>query len=234
VYLSTKSPLRAPDGRVIGLFGISMNITARKADERLRKLLVDELDHRVRNTLALVQVVARQTLKSQAIDKSVWQAFEGRLQAMAQAHTILTRDSWEGGDIRRIVTQAIAGHGSGHVDRFDVAESEVWIDAQNALALAMAIHELGTNAVKYGALSVPGGRVTIDWKIDLSEEQPVFDLCWRESGGPPVVAPTHRGFGSKLIEHAFGHHGRDVARIDYHPGGIEFHLRFAVAGRTAG
>lgn len=225
-FLSTKSPLRAEDGRVIGLFGISMNITARKTDERLRRLLVQELDHRVRNTLAVVQAMAQQTLKNAGIEKAVWAAFEGRLQAMAQAHTLLTRDSWEGADIRQIVTEVLKVHGDQHFERFDIAGTEVWIDAQNALALAMAIHELGTNALKYGALSNADGRVKIDWRIDLSDTPPMFDFHWDEVDGPRVEPPSRRGFGSKLIEQAFGHAGRDVAKVDYAPTGVGFHARF--------
>lgn len=225
-YLSSKCPLRAEDGRVIGLFGISMNITARKNDETLRKLLLDELDHRVRNTLAVVQAMARQTLKHSGIEKTVWAAFEGRLQAMAQAHTLLTRDSWEGADIRKIVHEVLKVHGEGHIDRFDIAGSEVWVDAQNALALSMAIHELGTNALKYGALSTPHGRVAISWYADVSEAPPIFDFRWQERDGPEVRAPSRRGFGSKLIEQAFKHDGSSIAEVVYDASGVRFHARF--------
>lgn len=230
-YLSTKSPLRAKDGRIIGLFGISMNITVRKNEERLRQLLVNELDHRVRNTLAIVQVMARQTLKKAGIEKTVWDAFEGRLQAMVQAHGVLTRESWHGADIRQIVAEVLGVHGDDHADRFDIEGAEVWIDAQNALALAMTLHELGTNALKYGALAVPTGRVTIGWHVDRSAVQPVFDLYWRETGGPRVQPPIRRGFGSKLIEEAFGSAGCDKVTIDYAPDGVAFHARLRLEPR---
>lgn len=232
-FLSTKCPLRSEDGSIIGLFGISMNITVRKNEERLRKLLLEELDHRVRNTLALVQAMARQTLQGAGIEKSVWDAFEGRLAAMAQAHSVLTRDSWQGADIRQIVAEVLGVHGSDHVDRFEIAGSEVWIDSQNALAMAMALHELGTNAIKHGALSAVGGKVAISWKVDLSDMPPIFDLHWQESGGPEVRAPSHKGFGTRLIAMAFGHQGRDVARVDYAATGVVFRARFALQTRTA-
>lgn len=231
VFLSTKSPLRAADGRIIGLFGLSMNITERKNNERLRQLLVDELDHRVRNTLALVQVMARQTLKTAGVDKAAWAAFEGRLQAMAQAHSLLTRDSWEGEEVRRIVAEALAVHGADHAGRFDIAGPDLWIDAQNALALAMALHELGTNALKYGALSVPAGRVSIAWSVDLSDKPAMFELAWRESGGPVVRPPARRGFGTKLIETAFGKQA--APRLLYDPDGLAFHARLPVGSRSA-
>lgn len=225
-YLSTKSALRAEDGRVIGLFGISMNITVRKNEERLRKLLMDELDHRVRNTLSVVQAMALQTLKHAGIEKTIWAVFEGRLKAMAQAHTLLTRDSWEGADILQIVDEVLKVHGEDRIARFDITGSEVWIDAQNALALSMAIHELGTNALKYGALSTADGRVAIGWNVDVPVTPPVFDFRWQETGGPEVLAPSRRGFGTRLIEQAFRHEGSSVAKVDYDAAGVRFHARF--------
>ncbi len=230
-YLSTKSPLRAKDGRVIGLFGISMNITVRKNEERMRQLLVNELDHRVRNTLTVVQVMARQTLKKAGIEKTVWDAFEARLQAMVQAHGVLTRESWQGADIQQIIAEVLAVHGDDHVDRFDIEGAEVWIDAQNALALAMTLHELGTNAVKYGALALPTGRVMIRWHVDRSDTHPMFDLHWQETGGPRVQPPTRRGFGSKLIEQAFGAAGRNMVKVDYAPDGVIFNARLRLEPR---
>jgi PAS domain S-box-containing protein len=232
IYLSTKSPLRAADGRIIGLYGISMNITVRKHNERLRQLLVEELDHRVRNTLAVVQVIARQTLKTATIEKAVWQAFESRLQAMVQAHGVLTQDSWQGADVRQIVAEVLSVHGQGHVRRFDIEGPAAWVDAHNALSLALALHELGTNALKYGSLSVPSGRVLIRWKADVSATPPVLDLSWQEIGGPPVQPPRRKGFGSKLIEQAFGANGGDSPRIDYDPGGVRFTARLRLGTAT--
>lgn len=232
-YLSTKGPLRADDGRIIGMFGISMNITERKNAERLRQLLMDELDHRVKNTLTVVRVMARQTLKSAEIERKVWDAFEGRLQSMAQAHNVLTRESWEGANIRQVVSEALQSLGDHHAGHFDIAGPEVWTDAQNALSLAMALHELSTNAIKYGALSVPGGRVAITWTHDRTARPAVFDLRWTENGGPTVTPPEHQGFGSRLIAQAFGQQGNDIAKVDYAPTGVQFHVRFALRERVA-
>ena len=199
----------------------------------MRQLLVNALDHRVRNTLTVVQVMARQTLNKAGIEKTVWDAFEGRLQAMVQAHGVLTRESWQSADIRQIVAEVLGVHGEDHVNRFDIEGAEVWIEAQNVLALAMTLHELGTNAVKYGALAVPTGRVVISWHVDRSAPQPVFDLNWQETGGPRVQPPTRRGFGLKLIEQAFGAAGRDTVKVDYAPDGIAFNARFRLEPRTA-
>jgi len=232
-YLSTKCPLLAEDGSVIGIFGISMNITDRKNAEDLRRILVNELDHRVKNTLALVQAMARQTFRSAGIEKSIWDAFEGRLVSMSQAHNLLTRQSWVGANISEIVAEGLIAHGGDRAECFVISGPDAWVDAQTALSLAMAFHELGTNAIKYGALSIPQGRVTISWHIDSDGSLAMLDLYWKESGGPPVVAPTSHGFGTRLIQQAFGHTGTDVARVKYRPEGIEFRVRFNLTGRLA-
>lgn len=232
-YLSTKCPLLAKDGSVIGLFGISMDITERKNEERRRQILLDELDHRVRNTLALVQAMARQTFRDAAIDADVWDAFEGRLIALSKAHGVLTRRSWVGSDLGEILAEGLVAHGGTQAECFTVSGPAAWIDAHNALALAMAIHELGTNAIKYGALSTPSGHVTISWQIELDDNVPALALSWVESGGPPVTPPKHRGFGSKLIQEAFAHSGSDVAKVLYLPAGLEFHLRFSLGAKPA-
>ena len=230
-YLSSKSPLRAQDGTVIGIFGISKNITERKNDERLRQILVNELDHRIKNTLGLVQAMARQTFKHAGIDKAIWDAFEGRLVAMSKAHGLLTRQSWVGADIADVVAEGLIAHGGQHADCFLITGPYAWLDAQAALAVAMAFHELGTNAIKYGALSVPGGRVIISWELGNVGDVPVLDLCWREEGGPPVTEPRHKGFGSRLIQQAFAKGAPNAARVDYLPGGIEFRVRCGLSER---
>lgn len=225
-YLSTKCPIHDAEGRVIGMFGISMNITERKNAEKLRLLLVGELEHRVRNTLAVVQAIARLTLKDSVADQSVWKSFESRILAMASAQGLLTRERWEGADLHAIVAESLLVHGGVDSSQFDVQGESVWIDAQTALAIAMAFHELGTNAIKYGALSVAQGRVTIRWRIDRTGDTPLLVLSWTESGGPAVPARAHTGFGSILIEQAFAPHGSDAARVKFLPGGVAFEAHF--------
>ncbi|WP_295633534.1 HWE histidine kinase domain-containing protein [Novosphingobium sp.] len=240
-YLSTKSPLRAKDGSVIGLFGSSMNITEQKNAEALQQMLVNELDHRVKNMLSLVQVMARQTFKPANIDKAIWDAFEGRLISMSKAHGMLTRQNWVGADIADVVAEGLLAHGGQHADCFQVNGPSAWLDAQTALALAMAFHELGTNAIKYGALSTAQGRVAITWNVagpvdghgDGEGNAAMLDLRWQESGGPAVAEPSHRGFGSRLIQQAFAHNGTDLAEVRYLPGGIEFHVRVGLGRRLA-
>lgn len=230
-YLSTKSPLRDGNGHIIGLYGISINITAQKKAERFREMLLNELDHRVKNTLVLVQAMARQTFKDMSIDQHIWDAFEGRLISMSTAHDLLIRQSWVGADIADIITDGLKAHRGDTSDRFIIGGPAAWIDAQNALSLAMAFHELGTNAIKYGALSVPEGRVTISWQIVIHNNLPMLDLHWRESGGPVVQKPERKGFGSRLIRQAFAQNGNDLAEIEYLPAGVEFHVRVALGER---
>jgi two-component sensor histidine kinase len=228
-FLSTKGPLFTMRGEVMGLFGISMNITALKRAEAHNRLLMAELSHRVRNTLAVVQSMARQTLKTAGIDRLVWDAFEARLISMSMAHDILTRESWVGANIVDIVSDALKPYGDMR-SRFTVAGPAAWVDAQTALALAMAFHELGTNAVKYGALSSPHGRVSINWDVDSGVGGEVLVAQWTESGGPPVSPPTRRGFGTRLIEQAFGHNATSSPCVRYRKEGIEFRVSIALLG----
>lgn len=221
VYLSTKSPLTDENGTVIGLFGISMNITRRKEDEKIRQILVNELDHRLKNTLAVVQAMTRQTFRSETIDKTKWDTFDGRLRSMAKSYSLLARQTWVGADIADVVSNGLMAHDG---DRFVTSGPPAWIDAQSALSLSMVLHELGTNAVKYGALSESKGQVTVSWSIEQFGESEKLVLIWRETGGPAVVPPDQTGFGSRLISQTFGVAEETRARIEYHPDGLMFRV----------
>ena len=227
-YLSTKSPLRAKEGAVIGLVNISMDITARKKAEARRQLLMEELNHRVKNTLAIVQAMARQTLKAAPSDRNAWNTFESRLIAMATAHDILMRENSGGADIRDIVAEALKMHGLQHSAAFEIDGPSAWVDSQTTLALAMVLHELGANAIKYGALSRPEGVVRTVWRVEMQDCERFLAFSWRETGGPKVQKPSQKGFGSRLIEEALGRHGTESTRIDYLETGVEFHARICL------
>lgn len=191
-----------------------------------QRLLIDELNHRVKNTLATVQSLAVQSLKG--VDAAAGrQAFEARLLALSAAHNILTQESWAGADLRGIVEAAIRPFaGAGQIT---VAGPTVHLPPEPALALSMMLHELCTNAVKYGALSSPGGTVAMSWQVEAGADELVF--AWREAGGPEVAPPARHGFGSRLLRRGFGTGGPDAAVVAYDSDGLRFTARLPMPGR---
>ncbi|MET7242514.1 PAS domain S-box protein [Methylobacterium sp. EM32] len=190
---------RDAGGRARRVIGIHQEVTERKRAEEHLRLLVHELNHRVKNTLATVQSIAMQSLRGldgpQAARAKT--AFEARLIALARVHDVLTRESWEGAELAEVVKDALAPlDGPGAPSRFAVDGPSLRLPPRIALSIAMALHELATNAVKYGALSVSAGQVALSWTV----ADGCLSLRWQERGGPPVVPPTRTGFGSRLIE----------------------------------
>jgi PAS domain S-box-containing protein len=185
----------ADDGGVRRLAGVSLDITQRKRADERQKLLVNELNHRVKNSLATVQSIAAQTLRSSASPEFFREAFEARLIALSHTHDLLTRESWEGASLREVFDAEL--HAMAGEDRitFDYAD-DVRLTPKAAVALGMGVHELATNACKYGALSVATGRVRVTWV----QERDLLRLTWTESHGPPVAPPARRGFGARLLE----------------------------------
>ncbi|MDV3457492.1 PAS domain S-box protein [Sphingomonas sp. HF-S4] len=187
------------EGKPIALHAIGRDVTEAKRAETHLRLLVDELNHRVKNTLAIVQGVARQSFKDATDPAIARAAFEGRLAALSEAHNLLTREHWGTVSMAQIIGDAVAPHG-GKQDRFSLAGPDLPILPKTAISLALAIHELATNAVKHGALSVPEGRVAIRWARGLADGRARLSLVWEERDGPEVVTPTRRGFGTRMIE----------------------------------
>jgi PAS domain S-box-containing protein len=187
------------DGTCVRVLGTAIDITTRKLHEERLKLLLAELNHRVKNTLATVQSFAMQTLRNASSVTEAHAAFDARLIALSKAHDVLVREHWEGAGLHEVVSGALAPYSSSHqASRVSFAGPEIRLQPKAALALSMALHELATNAVKYGALSNGAGDVEVSWRVDPTDGK--FQLRWREAGGPPVVAPRRRGFGSRLIE----------------------------------
>ncbi|HEV2565415.1 MAG TPA: sensor histidine kinase, partial [Microvirga sp.] len=179
-----------------------------------------ELNHRVKNTLATVQSIASQTLRNAPSTRDAKDALEGRLIALARAHDVLTRESWESAELKEIVAQAVAPYASRGEDRLHLSGPEIRLSPRMALALAMALQELATNAVKYGALVNPTGEIRITWDVEAAPPVSRLHLRWEESGGPPVQAPSRRGFGSRLIERSLSQELNGNARIEFRPIGI--------------
>lgn len=216
VLLPTKAPMRNADGTVSGLVGLSTDITERNRAEEQRTLLIHELNHRVKNTLATVQGIAQQALRG--ADPALRRAFEARLMALSAAHDVLTRESWESAGLHDVVDAAQRAHAS--PGRMLVHGSALRLEPETALALAMALHELCTNAAKYGALSGLTGQVSLDWTVTGHEDRRRLVLTWRERGDPVVTTPKQRGFGSRLVESALAQELRGEVRILFEPEGM--------------
>jgi PAS domain S-box-containing protein len=211
------------DGKPVRFPGVAVEITERKRWEEQQRLLVNELNHRVKNTLAMVQSIAAQTLRNAATTKEARATFEGRLIALAKAHDVLTRENWEGADLMDIVREATAPYTIAQSDRFRISGPAVRLPPRMALATAMVVQELVTNAIKYGALSIDGGTVDIHWELSDARtegEVPRMHLRWQERDGPPVNAPSRRGFGSRLIEHGLAQDLGAEATLAFATGGL--------------
>jgi PAS domain S-box-containing protein len=198
--------------------GATVDITERKRAELHLRLLVNELNHRVKNSLATIQAIAGQTFHAARSLPQAQEAFTARILALAEAHDLLTRENWEGADLSDVLGRLQALHGA--PGRFTLTGPPVRLTPRMALSLSMALHELATNAVKYGALSIPAGHVRIDWTVTAGTGGPRLALAWVEAGGPPVSPPTRRGFGSRLIERGLASELSGEAHIDFQPDGV--------------
>ena len=221
-------------GQCVRVLGTTIDITARKTAELHLRLMVNELNHRVKNSLATVQAIATQTLRRADVPLSVREALTNRLLALAKAHDVLTDEKWAGAGLHEIAQRAAAPYSA---DRFELRGPPVSLAPKNAIAMALAFHELATNAAKYGALSVATGRVSIDWAMtpQANGERRLL-LVWRESGGPPVSPPTSAGFGTRLIERGLSSELGGTVRIAYEPTGVvcEIDARLSPGSQATG
>jgi two-component sensor histidine kinase len=204
-------------------------IERRRRSEEQQQLLINELNHRVKNTLATVQSIVAQTSRSGRTAEEVREATEGRLLALSAAHDLLTRHYWEGADVCVVVERALAPFRGDGAGRIRLGGPRAALAPQQALAIAMALHELATNAVKYGALSVASGRVLVDWTVDDGR----LRLNWAEQGGPPVSAPSGRGFGSRLLERGLARDLGGEVRIAFEPAGVRCEIRAPMAAPSS-
>jgi PAS domain S-box-containing protein len=195
----TVSPVRDATGRIVGASKIARDITERKRADEQQELLIGEIKHRIKNTLATVQAIAMQTLRSASADER--SAFIARLHALANAHDLLTLESWNRAPLRDVVGRVLQPFQEKHRERFLIeGHGDLWLSANRSVLLALVLHELATNAVKYGALSNGSGRVRVGWEVAPNGQPGRMILTWQESGGPPVKPPEQKGFGSLLIE----------------------------------
>ena len=198
--------------------GVMRDVTDRRRAEELQRLMINELNHRVKNTLATVQSVAGQTLRNAEDMEDARDSLTRRLLALARGHDILTRESWDGAELVDVVESVVAAHGD--TERFLVDGPAVRLAPKAALALSMALHELMTNAAKYGALSNAEGRVRLTWRRTKSDPGQRLQLRWEETDGPPVSTPRRQGFGTRLITGGLARELGGEVRLDYPSGGV--------------
>ncbi|WP_437646140.1 sensor histidine kinase [Sorangium sp. So ce362] len=203
-----------------GVAAFVLDVSERKQAEERQRLLLNELNHRVKNTLAIVQAIAVQTLRMADSPRAFTDAFLARLLALSQTHNLLNETSWLGAGLRDIVCAELAPHADCDAERVRVTGEDVRLRPEAAVTLGMAFHELATNAAKYGALSQPSGRVAVTWNVSAQGHEPLLCLKWQETNGPPVRPPRRRGFGSRLIERDLQRQLTTEVRLDFLPEGV--------------
>jgi len=212
---------RDENGKALQIAGVNIDITDQKHAEEKTNLLLRELNHRVKNTLAMLQSIANQTLKNSKTPDEFKKAFSGRIRSLAAAHTLLSDKEWEPIDLYKLLRDQV----NVYVDDIDkqlvIVGDEATLGPEEALALGMVLHELATNAAKYGAISVPGGHVEISVHVSELDKQEKLNLKWREIGGPTVITPKTTGFGSIMIKRSLDKIIGSSVHLDYLPDGVE-------------
>ncbi|BCG83795.1 hypothetical protein MesoLj113b_73370 (plasmid) [Mesorhizobium sp. 113-3-3] len=215
----TVSPLKDGRGNVVGASKIARDITQKRRHEERRQLLVNELNHRVKNTLATVQSLAAQSFRGEG-PSPAFRQFESRLIALSRAHDVLTREDWEGIQLDELIAQTIAPLCVRLDVRVAMSGPALRLRPKLALSLSMAFHELCTNAAKYGALANEERRIEIRWDVLGSDPEQQLALHWEESGGPEIRSPSHKGFGSRLLERALGSEFNAEVTLSFRPPGV--------------
>ena len=217
---TTARPYFSATGDFLGMIGVNVDVTEQEEAAAQRELIFNELNHRVKNTLALVQAIAHQTLKG-AEGSRLADDFQKRLASLAAAHSLLTKANWESAPLRELLRDALAVSDAADA-RIELNGPHVRLSPKQSLAVAMAIHELNTNAIKYGALSSDDGTVSVDWRPVNGTH---LDLTWTERGGPPVEAPARRGFGTFMIERVLANDLEGEVTLDFGKEGLRCVVR---------
>jgi PAS domain S-box-containing protein len=212
--------LYGDDGTPERMVGVNIDVTDRARADEHQLILIRELNHRVKNTLAIVQGLARQSLGGAVDPVEANKAFNDRLQALASAHDVLTQVNWDKAELREIARTIIRPYQGVRTSRFLLDGPSVQLRPQSALSLAMVLHELCTNAVKYGALSTEKGQVEIAWRVGEEAGASVLQFSWRERNGPDVVTPSRKGFGSRLIERGWTSAAQTEVQMEYREDGL--------------
>jgi len=221
--LSSMSPIRAGN-KLIGVAAIERDITDRKLADRQQKVLLSELNHRVKNTLATVLSIFARTRQTVQSLPELGKSFEGRVRALAGAHDLLSRNSWSGVDLRQLLQQELAPYADAGDGAVALAGKPIFLSAQAGVALGMIVHELATNAAKHGALSRPNGRIAVAWKLP-ARSAPTLTLSWEEHGGPPVARTRSKGFGLSFMQRSLAHDLKGTLDLRFAAKGLRATLR---------
>lgn len=210
-------------GGILLLIGLAFAVrmaTAIARGEMLHDLLIEELNHRVKNTLAILQSIATQTFRSAS--RAEREKFEGRLGALAQAHNLLSQEKWQSSELRDVIGRVVQPYLLNTPERLRMSGPDVPLSPRLSVVLSMILHEIATNAAKYGALSNDTGKIELDWEVITEDVKPQLRLIWTESGGPHVTAPEQRGFGSRLIERSARDQLGGEATVEFLPHGVVY------------
>lgn len=221
-------PLRGEGGSVRGFLKILRDHTDKRREEEQRKLLLDELNHRVKNTLSTVQSVAMRTMRSVRSPMEFQQAFGSRLMALSQAHDLLTRGNWLGAELGDVVRQTLSPYFDRTERRVKYGGVALKLRPNAAVMLNLVLHELATNAAKYGALSKAAGQVSVTWTIDHDGRRGEAEILWQESGGPLVQAPSRTGFGATLIRRGVSEELEGDVELEFASSGVTCRIRFPI------
>jgi PAS domain S-box-containing protein len=214
------SPVRDEHGKIVQYFASFVDLSILKAQQAQSLALIDELNHRVKNTLSVVQSIVWQALRSTPDPKVAREAIESRLFALSRSHDLLARENWSGAELRQVISEALQPYTGADSDRIRLIGEDVRFPPKAALALSVVFNELGTNALKYGALSNAEGMVRVEWNTLEARGGRHLVLNWQETGGPLVKPPSHKGFGSNAMERGLTHELDADVRLDYRPEGL--------------
>ena len=225
------TPMPSLDGRPQGFLTILQDRTGARAAAERRELLLAEMNHRIKNVFATVQGVASRTGRDAGSAAEFQAAFTARLMGLARSTDVLIRSEWHDVPLRDVIQSALDPYG-GEPGRIAVRGPSVLLGAELAMTVSLSFHELVTNAVKYGALSVPEGRVDVSWTMTAQPSLPGVDVVWLERGGPPVTPPQRRGFGSELLQRGMASGG--TVSLDFRPEGLECRISLGLPGTGSG
>jgi two-component sensor histidine kinase len=226
------SPVHDDKGKIVQHFLSFIDLTKHKREAEHLQFLLDELNHRTQNTLATVLAIAGQTLRG-ALAETVVDLFEGRVLALSKAQSLLGRKNWDDVRLLDVIEEVLEPFGlhDSYAARFLIRGDTVRLQPKASLTLAMVFHELATNSEKYGALSDDAsGQVDIEWRTEVTARGEWMRLRWQESGGPPVIPPSHKGFGWRLIERGLAQELDGEVHLDYKPEGLVCQIIMPLAG----